>query len=364
MTARKLVAADLFAGGGGLSLGISRAAFKVHVAVEIDADAVDTYRKNHPGVTVIEKDIREVSGDDLLAAIPGRKLDLLAGCAPCQGFCSLTRKVKKTDPRNRLVLEMARLAIETNPRIVLMENVPEIATRGRRLFRAFINNLTKAGYIVQWRVVQMADYGVPQNRKRLVLLAGRGFLVDFPEPTHAKRPDAKAKSKLKPWLTLKDAIGDSKRRPVQLCAAKAKGRRAPLAVNWHVVRNLKERTREQLRAAKPGGSWLDIDPELRPKCHRGGYVGFRNVYGRMRWDQLPVTITAGCTTPAKGRFGHPQRLGTISVREAASIQTFPKSYRFATDRIDVVCEQIGNAVPPLFAERLARAARASFLKRT
>jgi len=358
MTARKLAAADLFAGGGGLSLGITRAAFKVHVAVELDGDAVETYRKNHPGVTVLQKDIRDVSGDELLAAVPGRRLHLLAGCAPCQGFCSLTRKVKKTDPRNRLVLEMARLVTETNPRVVLMENVPEIATRGRKLFRAFVKALTDAGYIVQWRIVQMADYGVPQNRKRLVLLAGQGFLVDFPEPTHAKIPDAKAKRKRKPWRTLKDAIGYSKRRPVRL--GTAKGRRAPRAVNWHVVRDLRERTREQLRAAKPGGNWLDIDPELRPECHRDGYVGFRNVYGRMRWDQLPVTITAGCTTPAKGRFGHPQRLGTISVREAASIQTFPKSYRFATDRIDTVCEQIGNAVPPLFAEHLARAVQASW----
>jgi DNA (cytosine-5)-methyltransferase 1 len=305
---------------------------------------------------VLEKDICEVRGEDLLASVPQRRLHLLMGCAPCQGFCSLTRKVKKADPRNRLVLEMSRLVLETRPDMVLMENVPEITTRGRRLFRSFINDLTKAGYVVQWRVMQMADYGVPQNRKRLVLLAGRGFLLDFPKPTHAKHPDPA--SDLQPWRTLRDAIGDVRRRPVRLSAAK--GKRAPRAANWHVVRDLKVRTREQLRAARPGGTWLDIDPELRPECHRDGYVGFRNVYGRMRWEQLPVTITAGCTTPAKGRFGHPQRLGTISVREAASIQTFPKSYRLATDRIDIACEQIGNAVPPLFAEHLGRAARTSF----
>ncbi|MGH7603977.1 MAG: DNA cytosine methyltransferase [Gemmatimonadaceae bacterium] len=357
MTARKLAAVDLFAGGGGLSLGIGRAAFKVHAAVEVDADAAETYRKNHPGVTMIEKDIRKVTGEELLDAVPRRRLFLLAGCAPCQGFCSLTRKVKTEDPRNRLVLEMARLVLETRPKLVIMENVPGLATRGAKLFGRFIRTLTKAGYVVQWRVVQMADYGVPQNRKRLVLLAGKGLLVDFPAPTHAKRPDEKAKKKLKPWRTLENAIGDTKSRPVLLGAAK--GKRAPRPMNWHVVRDLEERTREQLRAAKPGGTWLDIDPDLRPECHREGYIGFRNVYGRMRWDQLPVTITAGCTTPAKGRFGHPTQLRTISVREAASIQTFPKSYRLATDRIDTACEQIGNAVPPLFAERLARAARAS-----
>ncbi len=144
-----------------------------------------------------------------------------------------------------------------------------------------------------------------------------------------------------------------------MTVGKAKGKRAPRAVNWHVVRDLEPQTRARLRAARPGRTWLEIDDDLRPECHRGDYAGFSNVYGRMRWNQVPVTITAGCTTACKGRFGHPQRLNTISVREAASIQTFPKSYRLATDFMHVACDTIGNAVPPMFAEHLGRAIRRS-----
>jgi DNA (cytosine-5)-methyltransferase 1 len=118
-----------------------------------------------------------------------------------------------------------------------------------------------------------------------------------------------------------------------------------------VVRDLQERTRRRLKAAQPGKSWLSVEESLRPDCHRAGYNGFTNVYGRMNWDALAVTVTSGCTTPCKGRFGHPdRRRTTISVREAASLQTFPNSYAFLTDHMDAVCEMIGNAVPPEFAK--------------
>lgn len=346
MTTRTIYAADLFSGCGGLTLGLKKAGLSVCVAVENDARVIPTYSANHPQTHIIGDDIRNVAGRDLLAKTPRGRIDVLVGCAPCQGFSSLTRKHKREDPRNDLVLEMARLVEETEPQVVAMENVPGLAQHGRHLLDEFLLRLRKLGYYSDWRVLQMADFGVPQNRRRLVLTAGRGFVVPLPDATHSKDP----REGLKPWISLRNAIGTFKA-PPRLSATRKLG--GPIAVNWHVVRDLKPITKERLRAAIPGETWLSVPERLRPECHQGKYVGFTNVYQRMMWDQLSVTMTSGCTVPAKGRFGHPdRRRTTISVREAATLQSFPKKYKFVSDHIDHVCDMIGNAVPPLFGERL------------
>ena len=141
--------------------------------------------------------------------------------------------------------------------------------------------------------------------------------------------------------------------PVTLKASLDDG--GPQSHNWHVVRDLLLRTKKRLRVAEPGETWLKTDESLRPRCHRNGYAGFTNVYGRMAWDQPAPTITGGCTTACRGRFGHPDKdRYTISVREAALLQTFPERYRFVTDRIDSVCDMIGNAVPPLYAKLVGK----------
>jgi DNA (cytosine-5)-methyltransferase 1 len=153
---------------------------------------------------------------------------------------------------------------------------------------------------------------------------------------------------LKPWRVLKDVIGESTA-PVTLKRSIRAG--GPEGFNWNVVRDLQDQTKERLKAAKPGKTWLTVSSSLRPSCHKGDYQGFTNVYGRMSWNLPSPTITGGCTTPCKGRFGHPdKRRLTISVREAATIQTFPKNYRFRSNKIDAVCDMIGNAVPPAYAK--------------
>lgn len=347
----KLTAIDLFAGGGGLTVGLKKAGFQVKAAVELETHACATHRANHPEVSLLQRDITGVSGQELLDIARLGGVDLLAGCPPCQGYTSLNR-YGEDDPRNQLVLEISRLAGEIKPRAIMMENVPGLTTKGNRQYETLIADLKSLGYNLDnsAKVLQVADYGVPQERRRLVILAGRGFDIELPSPSHSKD----GKDGLPRWASVADAIGGGKGigAPSTLSEAK-KQRKLPLS-DWHVVRDLSEQNKRRIAAAVPGESWASIPEQLRPDCHQGKYVGFTNVYGRMEWDQPSPTITAGCTTFSKGRFGHPVENRTISVREAALLQTFPRYYRFDVPYMDHVCNVIGNALPCVFAEALAK----------
>jgi len=343
-----LTAIDVFSGGGGLTVGLKRAGFQVVSAVENEPHAFATFKANHPEVHAFRQDIRTVDGASLKRCSPTGEVDLIAGCPPCQGFSSLTSKYRKADPRNELVREMGRLVDEIRPRAVMMENVPGLTRKGRPLFDEFVDLLRSCGYQPQWQVLQVADYGVPQSRRRLVLLAGRGFTIELPAPTHS----ATRKGGLKGWSTLRDAIGGLAP-PLVLSAALARG--GPERVGWHVVRQLSPQNVRRMKHARPGESWATIPNDARPKCHQnvqGHY--FSNVYGRMAWNEVAVTITSGCTTFSKGRFGHPDEDRTISVLEAARIQTFPRDYIFDTPYMEYVCRIIGNALPCDFAEVVAQ----------
>ena len=352
---KKLTAIDLYCGAGGLTLGLKRAGFDVVAGVEIDPEIVKTYEANHPKTKVIKRDIREVTGKEILELAGLEEVDLIAGCPPCQGFSSLTSKYKRKDPRNDLILEMARIVEEIKPKMVMMENVPGTMKRGKQILDEFVRRLESIGYEINMEVLQMADYGVPQFRRRFVLLAGKEFEIDFPKSTHCNKGNKK--KKLKSWLTLADVIKNMGE-PVKLSQAKRTG--SPQKFNWHVVRDLKEISVKRLKALEAGNGRASLPKDLRPKCHTNSNKGFINVYGRLSWEQTPPTITSGCVTPAMGRFGHPDDLRTISIREAAMIQTFPKSYEFKTDIVRTACELVGNALPPKFAAKVSKACFIAF----
>ncbi|MCW8998600.1 MAG: DNA cytosine methyltransferase, partial [Kangiellaceae bacterium] len=192
-------------------------------------------------------------------------------------------------------------------------------------------------------------------RRRFVLLAGKGFEIQIPKATHSN----KREKGLQKWVPLKEALRGLGR---SVSLSKATKRGGPQRLNWHVTRNISEENVERLKYLRPGGQRFDIPDHLRPKCHKGKNKGFSNVYSRMAWSDVAPTITGGCTVLSKGRFGHPSALRTISVREAARIQTFPDSYRFATDSIDQVCKIIGNALPCKFAKAMSKACFKSIKK--
>lgn len=339
-------AIDLFAGCGGLSLGLVSAGFRVKAAVEIDAQRAKTYSSNHPATTVFQRDIRGVCGEELLAAARTARgrVDLVAGCPPCQGFSRIRRRNGKraiSDTRNDLVTEFGRLILEIRPRAVMMENVPGLETDHR--FAALIRSLRGAGYKIAWEILDLEQFGIPQRRRRLVVIGWRGKW----------RPNLEGLPKSKP-RTVREAIAKMPRIP-------------KAARSVHGYKTFRSSAvKERIKAIpRNGGSRGQLPDALVLKCHQKGKAvdrGFRDVYGRMRWDDVSPTITGGCINPSKGRFLHPVRDRAITLLEAARLQTFPIWYRFDRESGKYpVAEMIGEALPPRFA-RIAGTFIAKFLR--
>ena len=328
-------AIDLFCGCGGLTQGLTDAGFQVLGAVDIDALSCHTYQVNHPNTRVWHQDIRTLKPSVVLETLklePGQ-LDLLAGCPPCQGFSSLRTRngaVSIEDPRNDLISQLLRFALVLRPRAIMMENVPGLEDEPR--FAALICQLEKLGYRGNARILNAADYGVPQRRRRLVYLAGLGRAVPV-AAGHA------------PHRTVRDALG-------HLPPA---GRSQDRLHDWP------ERRSPEVQALirsipKDGGSRTDLSATAQLACHRR-CSGFRDVYGRMAWDQVAPTITSGCTNPSKGRFLHPREHRAITLREAALLQGFPETYQFPKGGKGMIATMIGNALPPPFIAELATSVR-------
>lgn len=316
---------DLFSGCGGLSEGLLQAGYEVVSAVELDKKAVATYKVNHSKVKLYESDIRKLSPETLLREVGLVKgeLFLLAGCPPCQGFSRLrTRNGKNVveDERNDLIFDFLRFVVAMLPKRIMMENVPGLENDHRFIF--FKDKLRELGYFVNHRVVDASDHGVPQRRKRLIMLASCDSEPCFPKANEEK-------------ITVKDAIGSIDK----------------IVGSEDSLHTLPEKRSESVKKIismipRDGGSRHQLPDEYHLNCSKKS-GGFRDVYGRMSWMSVSPTITSGCSNPSKGRFLHPEKNRTITLREAAVLQGFPHDYKFIVSHgKQSIALMIGNALPP------------------
>ena len=337
MKPSKYKAIDLFCGAGGLTVGLKKAGFKVIAGVEISEPAVETYSMNHRKHKLYNEDIRELSPEMILSDLGLKKgeLDLLAGCPPCQGFSThrtRNRSASVDDFRNDLVFEFVRFVKAMLPKTIMMENVPGLAKDTR--MSQVVEELIKLGYIFDDSTITVrdaADYGVPQRRKRMIMLASRFGLIEPPKKSLKKR-------------TVRDAIS----------AIKKVGYSGDLLHDIPVVRSEKVKKIISL-VPKNGGSRSEIPKKYWLPCHLKRPNSYQDVYGRMAWDNVAPTITGGCHQPSKGRYIHPEEDRGITLREAALLQTFPVNYKFSMAKgKDGVALMIGNALPPEFIRRQAK----------
>lgn len=338
---KKFGVVDLFCGIGGLSYGMKLEGFNIIAGYDTDATCKYAYEFNNE-TRFLSKDVREVSGKEIRNHWGKSPIKILAGCAPCQPFSSYSFKNKEKDPNKYdLLYEFGRLVQESSPDIITMENVPQIKSFTLKpVLQDFVTLLQEQGYQVSVNVVFCPDYGIPQTRKRLVLLASR-----FGEIKMIGRTNTPAN-----YVTVRQVIGNlPKIEAGEICRTDG----------LHRSRNLSQKNRLRIKSTPYGGSWKDWPQDLLLECYKKETgKSFGSVYGRMKWDEPSPTITTECTGLGNGRFGHPDQDRAISAREAALLQTFPSNYHFFEDEESVsmskISRYIGNAVPPRLGQVIAK----------
>ncbi|MFF5305444.1 DNA cytosine methyltransferase [Streptomyces sp. NPDC013161] len=331
-------AVDLFCGVGGLTHGLVRSGIDVQAGVDLDPHCKYPFEANN-SAPFIERDVNDLSADELNSYLNQGDYSLLAGCAPCQPFSTYSQsgRSKKRGLDWQLVLKFGALVRELQPDLVTMENVAQLAKH--TVFSDFLHFLK--GYSVKWSVVECTKIGVPQSRKRLVLLASK---LGTEGLTLENQFGA-------PIRTVREEIGK-----LPSISAGEQHKRDPL----HFSPSLSDMNLRRIKASKPGGTWRDWDPELIAACHRRDTgATYPSVYGRMEWDSPSPTITTQCFGYGNGRFGHPVQDRAISLREAAMLQTFPRNYKFLARGEQVHFNRlgrlIGNAVPVRLGEAIGDA---------
>ena len=359
---KSISAVDLFCGVGGLTHGLQRAGIKVNAGIDIDKTCRYAYEQNNQA-QFIEENIRSVTDTVLCKLYPANDIKLLVGCAPCQPFSSHTNKIKNrtADEKWGLLADFQKLVEGVKPEIVAIENVPPI--RKQKVFTDFVDTLQTLGYHVYQALVYCPDYGVPQRRRRLVLIASiLGDVAPLPK-THVSPAAGSGNSRqmhlsvskdgLKPYPTVEQAIG-----ALPTIADGQVFDKDPLHRAW----KLSAVNRERMKQSLPGGTWLDWEPDLRAPCHRkpSGQT-YKSVYARMEWNKPAPTITTQFYNFGTGRFGHPEQDRALSLREGALLQTFPQEYDFIDPSLSISFTRlgihIGNAIPVQLATVIGHSIR-------
>ena len=326
---KNIAAVDLFCGAGGLTHGLMSESITVRAGFDIDRVCQYAFEKNNNAPYII-KDVARVTGDDIAPLFAKDEIKVLAGCAPCQPFSKYTQgRKEEKDQKWGMLYEFSRLIDEVQPEIVTMENVPQVTKHA--VYKDFKRNLEEKDYHVWAGVVFCPDYGIPQTRQRLVLLASRIGEMSLLPPTHTP----------KNYATVEETI--SHLPPI------SQGDRHPND-NLHLSSRLSELNLRRIQASKPNGTWLDWDKSLVADCHKKeGRQTYRSVYGRMCWTAPSPTITTQFVGFGNGRFGHPEQDRALSLREGALLQTFPEDYEFLPAGQPIIikhlAKMIGNAVP-------------------
>lgn len=329
---------DLFCGAGGLTHGLRLEGFQIAAGIDVDDQCRFVYERNNDADFILQ-DVVDLKPEELNKLfVPGQP-KVLVGCAPCQPFSTYNQK--NDDPKWRLVERFAELIVATMPDVVSMENVPRLLEfQNGQVFEDFKAVLEDADYHVSHEVVFLPDYGLPQRRSRLVLLASRHGKIELERPTHSPAT----------YRTVQDAIGS-------LPALEAGG--VDPHDPMHASSRLSPINLKRIRASMPGGSWSDWDEDLVAPCHRQeSGRGYRSVYGRMRMDEPSPTITTQFFGFGNGRFGHPEQDRGLSLREGAVLQSFPADYKFTEEgqrvQFKALGRLIGNAVPVLLGQVIGR----------
>lgn len=331
----KIIGVDIFCGVGGLTHGLVRGGIHIAAGVDIDPCCRFPFQANN-AATFIERDVSSLKADEITTFYGGADVTLLAGCAPCQPFSTYSRSGRNSEYEMQwpLVSSFGKLAKHIKPDLVTMENVPQLLDHP--VFKELLESLSD--YKKWWEVVECTAIGIPQTRKRLVFLASRlgssalKLVQDTVEPKTVRQTIAS----LPPIKAGEDNLRD----------------------NLHVSSSLSPLNMARIRASRPGGTWREWPEDLQALCHKKSTgATYPSVYGRMEWDKPAPTITTQCFGYGNGRFGHPEQDRAISLREAAMLQTFPKTYSFAPPGSPVKFSKmgrlIGNAVPVRLGEVIA-----------
>lgn len=324
-------AVDLFCGVGGLTKGLSLAGINVVAGYDIDGSCKFAYEKNN-AAKFFTADVEKISTADINQLFPANTYKIIVGCAPCQPFSRYSLRYRKNgrkDDKWKLLNSFVRVVKGTMPDVVSMENVPSLERE--IIFQNFVNQLKQLNYYVDWKIVYCPDYGVPQKRKRLVLLASKLGEIQLISPMFTKDN----------YKTVRMAIGNLPHINDGEIYEKDV---------LHQASKLSRINKKRIRQSVPGGTWRDWDVDLKLECHnKKTGLTYPSVYGRMKWDEPSPTITTQFYGYGNGRFGHPEQDRAISIREGAILQSFPDDYIFIDDEHPVpkreLATQIGNAVP-------------------